>query len=189
MVRSRKRESSMMIGKKNWPILIVLLSICIVIRLFPFHIPNIEPILAFQLPITKKLGQLGGFFFAILAILIFDFTTSNFGVWSLVTATTYGVLSFAFRIFHKKNIISYTYNAIIGTLIFDGITGLCIGPILFHQPFMQALIGQIPFTAIHIAGNTVLAILLSPAIESWLIDNKENEKVGSKVNIKRDVLL
>ena len=55
---------------------------------------------------------------------------------------------------------------------------------------MRALVGQIPFTALHIVGNTLFASLLSPAIELWLIDSKEkeNEKVSSKVNIKRDVL-
>jgi hypothetical protein len=37
---------------------------------------------------------------------------------------------------------------------------------------MQALIGQIPFTILHLAGNVVFAFFLSPLIYTYLSTNK-----------------
>jgi hypothetical protein len=63
----------------------------------------------------------------------------------------------------------YVRFAILGTLFFDAFTGLTVGPIFFHQSFIQSLIGQIPFTALHLMGNIIFALILSPAIYENLI--------------------
>jgi len=49
----------------------------------------------------------------------------------------------------NNNKWGYVRFAIIGTLFFDAVTGLLIGPLFFHQSFLSTLIGQIPFTALH----------------------------------------
>ena len=59
----------------------------------------------------------------------------------------------------------------------QAVTGLTIGPLLFHQSFIVSLIGQIPFTLLHLLGNVSFAIVLSPAIERWLV--KEEVKLVS----------
>ena len=56
-----------------------------------------------------------------------------------------------------------------GTLFYDAVTGLTIGPLFFHQSFIVSLVGQIPFTVLHLLGNVSFAIVLSPMIERWLV--------------------
>jgi hypothetical protein len=51
-------------------------------------------------------------------------------------------------------------------------TGPTIGPIFFHQSLMGSIIGQIPFTLLHLLGNIIFAILLSPGIDKILIKKK-----------------
>ena len=43
---------------------------------------------------------------------------------------------------------------------------------------MEALIGQIPFTALHLLGNVSFALVLSPAIYNFIIENKKLESVS-----------
>jgi hypothetical protein len=64
-----------------------------------------------------------------------------------------------------------------GTLFFDAVTGLTVGPIFFHQSFIASMVGQIPFTALHLIGNIAFAIILSPAIYSLLIKKKKKERL------------
>ena len=66
---------------------------------------------------------------------------------------------------------SYVAYGIIGTLAYDAVTGLGIGTLLFHQPFMQALIGQIPFTAWHLFGTISFSVLVSPFLYRWVVAN------------------
>lgn len=58
--------------------------------------------------------------------------------------------------------------------MYDILTGLTVGPLFFQQPFLQALMGQIPFTVLHLSGNVTLALILSPIIDNAI--NKENIK-------------
>ena len=64
---------------------------------------------------------------------------------------------------------------IVGTIAYDAATGLTIGPIFTGQPFMLALVGQIPFTLLHLAGAIVFATLLSPALYRWVVQNEAFE--------------
>jgi hypothetical protein len=76
----------------------------------------------------------------------------------------------------------YAIYAIMATLLYDAITGLTIGPLFFHQSFMVSLVGQIPFTALHLLGNVSFAIVLSPVIEKWLVkEEKSALSVSPKV--------
>ena len=61
--------------------------------------------------------------------------------------------------------------SIVGTLIYDAITGIGTGMLFFNQSFMTTFLGQIPFTLYHLAGNVVLSILVSPALYKWVLDN------------------
>jgi len=70
--------------------------------------------------------------------------------------------------------MDYVRFAIYGTLFFDAVTGLTVGPIFFHQFIYRILVGQIPFTALHLLGNVTLAALLSPGIYNFF--NSEKEK-------------
>lgn len=170
--------------KKNWPKLIISFFICFLIRLIPFRPPNIEPILSTQMPFARAYGAYAGFMFGFFSIVFYDLVTGTLGIWSLLTAGTYGVLGFwsALYLKNKKSVWNYVFFAVIGTIFFDAVTGLSIGPLFFHQPFMGALVGQIPFTALHLLGNVGFAFTLSPAVYRFVIDNPKIE-FSSIINI------
>lgn len=175
--------------KNNWFKYIVGFIICLLIRLVPFRPPNIEPILATQMPFAKAYGKISGFLFAFLSIVLYDIITGKVGMWTFITAFAYGLLGlWAGFYFKNKNNSSLNYIkfAIIGTLAFDIVTGLSIGPLFFHQPFIEALIGQIPFTAMHLFGNVTFALILSPAIYSFVIENKKLEILAIKSIFKNN---
>lgn len=162
--------------QKNWFKFFIGFSACFLIRLIPFRPPNIEPILATQMPFAKSYGAVAGFFFAFSSILLFDLAVGKLGIWTIITAVSYGILGlFAYKYFKNREnkTINYVKFAIIGTIAYDIVTGLTIGPLFFHQTFLQALIGQIPFTIMHLAGNISLAIILSPLINKILVQNKK----------------
>jgi energy-coupling factor transport system substrate-specific component len=157
------------------------LVLCLVVRLIPFRAPNIEPILATTMPFSKAYGAITGFSFAVLSILLYDVITGTLGVQTFFTVLAYSVIGFWSASYFKKhegNIRGYVSFAIMGTLFFDAFTGLTVGPIFFHQSFFSSLVGQIPFTVLHLIGNIVFAIILSPAIYSLLIKKKKKEKIS-----------
>lgn len=146
----------------------------ILLRLLPFKAPNLEPVMAGVMPFAKKNGYLSGFIFGFISMALFDFVDGDVGPWTWITATIYGGIGAGAYYFLKNKsprpLNFFTYS-IIGTLIFDALTGLTTGPLFFGQPFLVALTGQIPFTLIHLLGNGVLALTLSPLLYHWLIKN------------------
>lgn len=163
---------------KNWFKFTLGFIACMIIRLIPFRPPNIEPILATQMPFSKKYGALAGFSFAFLSIVLYDLITTKVGMWTFITAGTYGVLGLWAYFFFKKRAmqkLNYVKFAILGTLFFDAVTGLSIGPLFFGQTFSEAFFGQIPFTAMHLLGNISFAIILSPLIYKFVIENEKFE--------------
>jgi energy-coupling factor transport system substrate-specific component len=154
------------------------LAFCLLVRLIPFRVPNVEPILATMMPFSKALGAISGFSFAVLSILLYDILTGTLGMQTFFTAGAYGLLGIGAALYFKKygtEKWSFVRFAIIGTLFFDALTGLVVGPTFFHQSFVNALIGQIPFTILHLLGNIIFALLLSPAIYKILIKKKKRE--------------
>ncbi len=153
------------------------------LRLVPFRPANVEPLMATLMPYSKKYGWLGGFVFGFLSMVIYDVVTQKVGSWTWITASVYGLVGVGAYFFFKKregSAKTYVLYAIIGTLVFDAITGVAMGPLLYHQPFMEALLGQIPFTARHLASSIVSSLLLSVVIERWIVANPKLEMVSLK---------
>ncbi len=164
--------------KKNWIKYFAGFAACLLIRFIPFRPPNIEPILATQMPFSKFYGKLAGFLFAFLSMILFDVLTGKTGAWTLITAIVYGLLGvWAAAYLKNKNNNSWNYVkfAVMSTLAFDIATGLSIGPLFFQQSFAGAVMGQIPFTALHLAGNVSFAAILSPIIYKFVVANKKLE--------------
>ena len=84
------------------------------------------------------------------------------------------------RSMSRKNVISF---AIIGTLFYDAFTGLSIGPLFFHQSLIIAFVGQIPFTALHLAGNIMFSLLISPALYGFLMQHQRVKQGVSEVSL------
>ncbi len=169
--------------KKNWLKYIAVFISVIAFRLIPFRAPNVEPIMAVIMPFSKAYGGLMAFAFGFLSIVLFDSITSGVGIWTLITGLSYGTLGLGAQYYFKKRSgwKSYAIYAIVATIIYDVATGLTIGPLFFHQSFMVSLVGQIPFTLLHLLGNVSFAIVLSPAIERWIV--KEEKKVSVLKNM------
>ncbi|OGI77229.1 hypothetical protein A3B85_02060 [Candidatus Nomurabacteria bacterium RIFCSPHIGHO2_02_FULL_37_13] len=172
-------------NKKKYFKFVLGLVLCLLIRLIPFRAPNVEPIMATMMPFSRVYGALVGFSFALLSILFYDALTGTLGVQTFFTALAYGIVGLWSASYFKKNkanVWGYVRFAIIGTLFFDTLTGLTVGPLFFHQSFLGSLVGQVPFTALHLIGNTAFAFVLSPAIYNFLI-KKKKKKTVSIVNI------
>src|SRR3989344_2987669 len=147
-------------------------------RLIPFRPPNFEPILATVMPFSKRYGPLGSFLFGFLGIALYDAVTSGWGVWTLVTALAYGGLGIGAHFFFKNrdaSVKNFLKVGIVGTIAYDAVTGLTIGPIFMNQPFLIALTGQVPFTLLHLAGTIVFSVCLGPAIYRWVIKSEKLE--------------
>ena len=148
------------------------------IRLIPFRPPNVEPVLTTMMPFAKRYGIIGAFLFGFLSIAFFDLAVGKVGQWTLITGVAYGLVgigSWAFFRHRESTRWNYLIYAIIGTIVYDALTGLTIGPLMFGQSFAEAFVGQIPFTAMHLAGNIAFAITLSPAIYRWVVANPSLE--------------
>ncbi len=135
--------------------------------------------MATMMPFAKHIGAWGGFLFSFFSIVLYDSVTSGWGIWTLVTSLAYGVLGVGAHLFFKKRESTprnYMVFAVWGTLFYDAVTGLTIGPLVWNQPFMMALVGQIPFTLLHLAGNITFAALLSPLVYRYIVSNPQLER-------------
>jgi len=152
--------------------------VVLAIRFIPFRPPNFEPMLAVMMPYSKRYTLISSFLFGFLGIAVFDFLTGLLGYWTLVAGVTYGligVIAFYFFKNREANTKNFVIFGVVGTLLYDAITGLSIGPLFFGQPFMAALVGQIPFTLMHLAGTVAFAIVLSPIMHRWVVGREELE--------------
>lgn len=163
--------------KKNWIKYILTFLSIILFRLLPFRVPNVEPIMAVIMPLSKTYVAVMAFVFGASSMVLFDLITSGIGIWTFFTALCYGLIGLSAYWFlrGKQGWKGYTVYAIISTLAFDIITGVLVGPIFYNQPWISAIVGQIPFTIYHLIGNISFALLLSPVFEYWF--NKEERIV------------
>jgi uncharacterized membrane protein len=146
-------------------------------RLIPFRPPNFEPMLSVVMPFSKRYGPVGSFLFGFLGIVLFDAVTSGWGSWTWVTALCYGGLGVAAHYFFKNReagVKNFLIFGVPGTVLYDAVT-MMIGPLFNGQSFAIALVGQIPFTLMHVLGTIVFATLLSPALYRWVLQNETLE--------------
>ena len=146
---------------------------CLLFRLIPLRAPNVEPIMASIMPLGRKYGALIGFLFGFLSIVIYD-TLTHLGAWTWTAGITYGLIGIASFFYFKKfktSAFNFVLFAFFATIVFDFITGILFAP-MFGQTMLNAFIMQIPFTALHLAGNIGFALTLSPLINKWLASNE-----------------
>ncbi len=158
--------------KNKFKIFIVFTG-CLLFRLIPLRAPNVEPIMASIMPLGRRFGALSGFAFGFLSIFLYDVLT-HFGAWSWTAGITYGFVGLAsFFYFNrfKSSILNFAVFAFFATIFFDLITGVLFAP-MWGQTILNALVMQIPFTALHLAGNIGFALTLSPLINKWLVSKE-----------------
>ncbi len=141
--------------------------------------PNNDPIIGLALPHSKKNFLLSAAF-AFVCMFSFDIIVGKFGVWTLVTSSTYFVvilfLGFWFSKLKALGIKHYFFGSIIGVLVFDAITGPLMSTFLFNQPFLFTVLGQIPFTFYHLSSGVgyamFFAFLFDPAVQKQVFKIK-----------------
>ncbi len=157
------------------------LGICTALRLARFF-PNNDPIMAVTLPYSKR-GRLAASLFPALAMVLFDLLSRQVGVWTLVTAGTYGLIglgfSFAYAALGKRGrrvgSAVYVTSGVAGVLVFDFVTGPIMSSALFQMSFAQAFVGQIPFTLRHLVSVSLYAVVVSPVLDRVLRELKRGE--------------
>lgn len=160
---------------------------CLLFRLLPLRAPNVEPIMASIMPLGRRFGAIWAFLFGFTSIMIYDLLT-HFGAWTFVTGVAYGLIGIASYFYFKKfqtSIFHFALFAFLATVIYDLITGVLFAP-LFNQSILNALVMQIPFTLLHLAGNIGFAVTLSPLINKWLVSKEffSLQKNQSLVEVK-----
>lgn len=170
---------------------IVIFLSAFLIRLVPFRAPNVEPVMAAIMPLGKTYSKFVAFAFGFFSIVLFDSVTSGLGIWTIVTALAYGLLGIGAHYFfqNRSGWKNYAAYAVIATIFYDAVTGLTIGPLFFHQSFFVSVIGQIPFTIIHLLGNVSFAIVLSPVIERWVSVASVKNMASQREKIEEIVLV
>ena len=167
---------------------LISLVICNLYRLLRF-IPNNDPIMGVMLPYSKNSKWYTSALFAGLTMVSFDLITGMLGVWTIVTAVTYAGLGILFHFLYKNrrvNLKHYICSGILGVLIFDFITGPIMSSLMFGMSFMEAFIGQIPFTLWHLVSVTTFIVILVPSLDKHLINNLELEdsKILNRIGVK-----
>lgn len=124
-----------------------------------------------MMPFSKRFGPLAGGLFAAGSMVLYDLVTS-YGRWTWTTALVYGAVSVWAGYFFKNREASrgnFVGFAIMGTLVFDALTGPIIPSLFGDGNFTALTIAQIPFTLSHLAGNVLFAAILSPVIMKYLV--------------------
>lgn len=142
------------------------IALTILARFIP-HPPNFEPILATTMPFAKRFGRIAGFLFAFAALAAIDFISGRLGLWTLYTAVTYGVIGWFAAVYlqsvSRVGRMHFVGFAVFGTVLYDAVTAFFFG-MQFRQTLAQTLVGQIPFTLMHLAGSITLAALVTPVL-------------------------
>lgn len=157
--------------------LIVSLVIANLIRLLKI-IPNNDPVMSMALPFSRRSPAITSFLFPLITMASFDLVTNELGPWTVVTSLTYGFLGLAFHYLLKERkkveIGTYLGFGVVGVLVFDFVTGVVATPFLFPpMTFEQALIGQIPFTLLHLITSSAFIVAVTPLLDKEVLANKQ----------------
>ena len=141
--------------------------------------PNNDPIMAVTLPYARR-GRVSAVLFPVAAMALFDLLSGRIGIWTLVTAGTYGLIGFGFSFLYaglaargrRVGRGTYLLSGAAGVLVFDFVTGPVLSSALFHLSFAQAAVGQVPFTLRHLLSVSLYAVLVSPVVD-WTLDRVE----------------
>jgi hypothetical protein len=122
--------------------------------------------------------------FPIAAMVPFDLLSRRRGVWTAVTAATYGLLGLGFAFVYSALLrrgrtagaAAYLASGVVGVLAFDFVTGPVLSSLLFQATSAEALVGQIRFTAKHLLSVSGYASIVSPAPDAALRQIERGEK-------------
>ncbi len=163
---------------RHWPQYCLGILLTFAWRLLPWRPPNVTPLLSVSLPYVERFGAVPGALFSALSIVLLDAAMGLLGTWTFLTAGAYALVTSLSRLWLQQNggrVGGYLFSAVVCTLLYDALTGLTVGPLVYGQPFAEALVGQIPFTINHLFGNLLFCAILSPLWSRWIVSNRQLE--------------
>ncbi len=138
-------------------------------------IPDNDPIMSMAMPFSRRSAAITSFLFPFITMASFDIVTNEVGPWTAVTAVTYGCIGLAFHFALRgrrgMGLIPYLGYGAVGVLAFDGITGVLMQPLMFGGTFYAALVGQIPFTAMHLLTSSIFILVVTPLLDREVLLN------------------
>jgi hypothetical protein len=153
-----------------------------IIRLVKFF-PNNDPIMGCSLVFAKNSRLWKAILFPVIAMVVFDIITMKVGIWTFGTAAAFALIVVIFsRILknRKSSLGLYAKSSIAGVLIFDFLTGPIMSSFAFKIPFEVALLGQIPFTIMHLGSALLFTTLIVPILDPEV-------KVSLRKMVSRDI--
>lgn len=113
-----------------------------------------------------------------------DVVMGAVGIWTLMCALSWGIIGILFNRFKPSgSLLNFLGMSFAGTVAFDFLTGVIGGPLLFPMSFMDAFIGQIPFTVSHLIGNMIIVAICAPIVYAYVALNPSVKKALSERKI------
>ncbi|HII54010.1 hypothetical protein COT30_01190 [Candidatus Micrarchaeota archaeon CG08_land_8_20_14_0_20_49_17] len=159
---------------KNVPKYVASVLFCLLLRAIPGRPPNIEPVMASLLPLSKANGKWVAAIYAAAIMVLFDLLT-KFGDWTYITAATYALVGIVAAYWFKDREPSpaeFALFSIPATIAYDVITAI-LSMLPYGMSIEQILIGQIPFTINHLLGNVALCFIVSPLLYHYVFMNEK----------------
>lgn len=125
----------------------ILWSGCLLARLAGnILIAPIIPLFALQQTIQTSFGLSVGILFTITQLFVMNLFSYSLDI------TTIGIMGVAVSasLITTLSIKHSFWQPFMTVILFDMVTGLCMGPLVWHQPLSVALAGQIPHTCLHL---------------------------------------
>ena len=147
---------------------------CLAVRFVPLRPANLEPVMAALLPHAARHGAAASFVFAAAIMVVFDVLSGQVGSWTWTTALIYGLVGSGLSLWLRTRpptVWNFVLGSVAGTLAFDVLTA-ALGPLQGMQGWAEAYLLQIPFTLRHLAGNVLLAAVVSPLLFKWIVGNR-----------------
>ena len=93
----------------------------------------------------------------------------------------YGLIGYAAGLLltSKSGRLKMAAFAVVGTLVFDVITMVAFA-IQFGTPLPIAAAAQVPFTLLHLAGNVVLVLVVSPLLTRFVLSQPNVQNLKTK---------
>lgn len=145
--------------------------------------PNSDPLMGFVLPAAKNEKIWKAPLFAFFTMASFDLITGKLGVWTLVTSTTYALVSLLIILEMKKRKTSiglFLSRGAFGILLFDTVTGPLMSSIVFRQDIIVTSFLQIPFTIMHLISATFAILIITPLLDVQIMKELRSYLHGAK---------
>lgn len=151
-------------------------------------LPNVSPLMATELAGGKAYGPWVAGAYGFASMIAIDAFMGEFDPFrSLVTASCYaliGIVAAKAMVGRRPRMSDFMLATIAGTLFFDATTGPIMQHWKYHVPLVEATVGQIPFTAKHLAGNLMFALCAPWFYQAFASTSLEFRLMGMRGGLK-----